>query len=89
MNLFHKESFNDFMPSRASRFAIFVALTFMTFAASAQTQLSPELRQKTDKLVNESLAKPGVSAQHTQAADPATLALRGALDAAVRKRSRQ
>lgn len=62
-------------------FAHFALLTFASFSASAQTQLSPKLRQKIDKLANESLAKSGVSAQHTHAADAAPLALCGAADA--------
>ena len=40
--------------------AILVLLTLTSFSASAQTQLSPELRQKIDKLANDALAKSGV-----------------------------
>jgi D-alanyl-D-alanine carboxypeptidase len=40
--------------------AIFVLLTVPSFSATAQTQLSPELRQKIDKLANDALAKSGV-----------------------------
>jgi len=40
--------------------ALLVLLTFGSFSGSAQTQLSPELREKIDKLANEALAKSGV-----------------------------
>jgi D-alanyl-D-alanine carboxypeptidase len=40
--------------------AILVLLTLASFLASAQTQLSPELREKIDKLANQALAKSGV-----------------------------
>ena len=40
--------------------ALLVLLTFGSFSGSAQTQLSPELREKIDKLANDSLAKSGV-----------------------------
>jgi D-alanyl-D-alanine carboxypeptidase len=40
--------------------AIFVLLTFASFSATGQTQLSPELRQKIDKLANEALTRSGV-----------------------------
>ena len=40
--------------------AILVLLTFASLSANAQTQLSPELRQKIDKLANDALAKSGV-----------------------------
>ncbi len=40
--------------------ALVVLLTVTSFSANAQTQLSPELRQKVDKLANDALAKSGV-----------------------------
>lgn len=40
--------------------AILALLTLASLSASAQTQLSPELRQKIDKLANDALAKSGV-----------------------------
>lgn len=43
---------------------LFLLSTVVSFSANAQTQLSPKLRQKTDKLVNESLAQSRKSALH-------------------------
>jgi D-alanyl-D-alanine carboxypeptidase len=42
------------------RFAIVIVLAFVTFPATARAQLSPDLREKIDKLANEALAKTGV-----------------------------
>ncbi len=41
-------------------FALIASVTFASLSASAQTQLSPELRQKIDKLATDALAKSGV-----------------------------
>ena len=40
--------------------ALLVLTTFAAISANAQTQLSPELREKIDKLANDALAKSGV-----------------------------